>query len=56
MNFDRMPGGVRVVLLIVALLSACARYEYVNDLDVPGLCPSEEERRIARELRRGRAH
>jgi hypothetical protein len=42
--------GFRVTaFLMAALLSACFRYEHVNELEVPGLCPSEEERRIARE-------
>jgi hypothetical protein len=36
-------------IVIAALLSACVRHEYVNELHVPGLCPPEEDRRIARD-------
>jgi hypothetical protein len=49
-NFEYSSRRVRLAaVVIVALFGACARYEYVNELDVPGLCPSEDERRIARE-------
>ena len=40
--------GVRLRLACAALLCAsCARYEYVNELDVPGLCPTRAERERA---------
>src|SRR4051812_47404966 len=29
---------------LLALVLACARYEYVNELDVPGLCPGASAR------------
>lgn len=29
---------LRLIVILVAVLGACARYEYINELDVPGLC------------------